>query len=54
MFGGIKVNETWKKLYNKELLHWFRSLDILCQRTSVEFDQLFKKKGLQKGSKSSI
>jgi len=29
MFGGIKLNENWRKRYNKELLHLFGDLDIL-------------------------
>ena len=29
MFGGIKVNENWSKLYNKELMQLFRDLDAL-------------------------
>jgi hypothetical protein len=29
MFGGIKVNENWRKRYNKELMRLFGDLDIL-------------------------
>jgi hypothetical protein len=29
MFGGIKVNEIWRKRYNKELMWLFGDLDIL-------------------------
>jgi len=29
MFGGIKVNENWRKRYNKELMQLFGDLDIL-------------------------
>jgi hypothetical protein len=29
MFGGIKVNEILRKLYNKELMQLFGNLDIL-------------------------
>jgi len=29
MFGGIKVNETWRKRYNEELRQLFRDLDII-------------------------
>jgi len=29
MSGGIKLNENWRKRYNKELLHLFGGLDIL-------------------------
>jgi hypothetical protein len=28
-FGGIKVNENWRKRYNKELMQLFEDLDIL-------------------------
>jgi hypothetical protein len=28
-FGGIKVNENWRKRYNKELMQLFGDLDIL-------------------------
>jgi hypothetical protein len=35
MFGGIKVNENWRKQYNKELMQLFADLDILsCVRIS--------------------
>jgi hypothetical protein len=27
MFGGIKLNEIWRKWYNKELLQLFGDLD---------------------------
>jgi hypothetical protein len=30
MFGGIKVNENWRKRYNKELLQLFGDLGVLC------------------------
>jgi hypothetical protein len=34
-FGGIKVNENWRKRYNKELMQLFGDLDILsCVRIS--------------------
>jgi hypothetical protein len=29
IFGGIKVNENWRKRYNKELMQLFGDLDIL-------------------------
>jgi hypothetical protein len=29
IFGGIKVNENWRKQYNKELMQLFGDLDIL-------------------------
>jgi intein/homing endonuclease len=29
IFGGIKVNENWRKQYNKELIQLFGDLDIL-------------------------
>jgi hypothetical protein len=29
MFGGIKVNEIWRKRYSKELMQLFGDLDIL-------------------------
>jgi hypothetical protein len=29
MFRGIKVNETWRKRYNKELMQLFADLDML-------------------------
>jgi hypothetical protein len=29
MFGGIKVNENWRKTYNEELMQVFGDLDIL-------------------------
>jgi len=29
MFGGIKLNENWRKRYNKELLQLFGDLDML-------------------------
>ena len=29
MFGGIKVNENWRKPYNEELMQVFGDLDIL-------------------------
>jgi len=29
MFGGIKLNENWRKRYNKELLQLFGDLDKL-------------------------
>jgi hypothetical protein len=29
MFGGIKVNENWRKRYSKELMLLFGDLDIL-------------------------
>jgi hypothetical protein len=29
IFGGIKVNEKWRKQYNKELMQSFGDLDIL-------------------------
>jgi len=28
-FGGIKVNENWRKRYNEELMQLFGDLDIL-------------------------
>jgi hypothetical protein len=28
MFGGIKVNDKWRKRYNKELLQLFGDLDM--------------------------
>jgi hypothetical protein len=28
MFGGIKVNENWRKRYNKELMQLFGDLHI--------------------------
>jgi hypothetical protein len=28
MFGGIEVNENWRKRYNKELMRLFRDLEI--------------------------
>lgn len=38
MFGGIKGNENWRKRCNKEVMHLFGDLDILCQNNSVELD----------------
>ena len=39
MFGGIKVNENWRKRYNEELLQLFGDLDVvMCQSKSVELD----------------
>jgi hypothetical protein len=29
MFWGIKVNENWRKRYNKEIIQLFGNLDIL-------------------------
>jgi hypothetical protein len=29
MFGGIKINEIWRKRYNKELMQLFGELDML-------------------------
>jgi hypothetical protein len=29
MFGGIKVNDNWKKRHNKELMRLFGESDIL-------------------------
>ena len=29
MFGGIEVNENWRKRYNEELLQLFGDLDVL-------------------------
>jgi hypothetical protein len=29
IFGGIKLNQNWRKRYNKELMHLFGDLDIL-------------------------
>ena len=29
MFGGVKVDENWRKLYNKELLQLFGDGDII-------------------------
>jgi len=28
MFQGIKVNENWRKLYNKEMMQPFGKLDV--------------------------
>ena len=28
MFGGITVNENWRKRYNKDLLRLFGDLDV--------------------------
>jgi hypothetical protein len=33
MFGGIKVNEYWRKLYNRELMRL-----LFYQKKSVELD----------------
>ena len=39
MFGGIKVNENWRKRYNEELLQLFGELDIVvCQSKWIELD----------------
>jgi hypothetical protein len=38
MCGGIKVNENWRKRYNKELMQLFGDLDILlseCQLNCI-------------------
>ena len=29
MFGGIKINEIWRKQYNKERMQMFGDLDVL-------------------------
>jgi hypothetical protein len=29
IFGGIKVNENWRRQYNKELMQLFGDLDVL-------------------------
>jgi hypothetical protein len=29
MFGGVKVNENWRKRCNKELMQLFGDLDVL-------------------------
>jgi hypothetical protein len=29
MFGGIRVNENWRKWYSKELIKHFGNLDII-------------------------
>jgi hypothetical protein len=35
MFRGIKVNENWRKPYNKEMMQLFRDLFILHLSESV-------------------
>ena len=35
MFGGIKVNENWRKGYNKELIQVLGDLDILSFVTTA-------------------
>jgi len=48
MFGGNKVNENWRKRYNKELLQLLGDLDIItliCQNKSVELDWSCQQKG---------
>jgi hypothetical protein len=41
LFGGIKVNENWRKRYNKELMQLFGDLYILSffRISPVEMDE---------------